>query len=189
MTATTHCRQDPKADPPSQLKGSGEGIGAERRRHEHGRITKGERARRCPLTRLAPIHLTALGRSTRPDLEEQGAPLRVPRRIVRDQTVTLEVFYSKQGYPTALRRVVVRDDEGKRIVFLTNNTQLAPQVVGELYRLRWQVDLRQFLARLIGTIALALVPVVFTAFVTMPSSPSRHPGEASQPDTTARHMT
>lgn len=30
-----------------------------------------------------------------------------------------------------------------------------------------QADLRQFLARLIGTIALALVPVVFTAFVTM----------------------
>jgi hypothetical protein len=44
-------------------------------------------------------------------------------------------------YPTALRRVVVRDDDGKRITFLTNNTSLAPETVGELYRLRWQVEL------------------------------------------------
>ena len=61
--------------------------------------------------------------------------------VLCDQTVTLEVFYSRQGYPTALRRVVVRDDEGKRIVFLTNNTRLPPQTIGELYRLRWQVEL------------------------------------------------
>jgi hypothetical protein len=47
-------------------------------------------------------------------------------------------YYSKQGYPTALRRVVLRDEDGKRITFLTNNTSLAPAAVGELYRLRWQ---------------------------------------------------
>ncbi len=66
---------------------------------------------------------------------------RVNTRVLCDQTVTLEVFYSKQGYPTALRRVVVRDDAGERIVFLTNNTRLAPEAIGELYRLRWQVEL------------------------------------------------
>jgi len=66
---------------------------------------------------------------------------RVNTPVLCDQTVTLEVFYSRQGYPTALRRVVVKDDEGKRIVFLTNNTQLPPEVIGELYRLRWQVEL------------------------------------------------
>jgi IS4 transposase len=37
--------------------------------------------------------------------------------------------------------VVVKDNEGKRIVFLTNNTRLPPEVIGELYRLRWQVEL------------------------------------------------
>jgi len=37
--------------------------------------------------------------------------------------------------------VVVRDDDGKRVTFLTNNTSLAPETVGELYRLRWQVEL------------------------------------------------
>ena len=66
---------------------------------------------------------------------------RVNTPVLCDQTVTLEVFYSRQGYPTALRRVVVKDDEGKRIVFLTNNTRLPPEVIGELYRLRWQVEL------------------------------------------------
>jgi hypothetical protein len=66
---------------------------------------------------------------------------RINTQVLCDQTVTLEVFYSKQGYPTALRRVVVKDDEGKRITFLTNNTALAPHTVGELYRLRWQVEL------------------------------------------------
>ena len=29
----------------------------------------------------------------------------------------------------------------KRITFLTNNTTLAPEIMGELYRLRWQVEL------------------------------------------------
>jgi len=40
-----------------------------------------------------------------------------------------------------VRRVVVRDEDGKRITFLTNNTSLAPQTISELYRLRWQVEL------------------------------------------------
>ena len=62
-------------------------------------------------------------------------------QVLCDQIGTLEVYYSKQGYPTALRRVVVRDEDGKRITFLTNNTALAPEIVGELYRLRWQVEL------------------------------------------------
>jgi len=66
---------------------------------------------------------------------------RTNTRVLCDQIGTLEVFYSKQGYPTALRRVVLRDEDGKRITFLTNNTRLAPETVAELYRLRWQVEL------------------------------------------------
>lgn len=66
---------------------------------------------------------------------------RLNTKVLCDQAVTLEVFYSRQGYPATLRRVVVRDDDGQRITFLTNNTRLAPEVVGELYRLRWQVEL------------------------------------------------
>jgi hypothetical protein len=66
---------------------------------------------------------------------------RTNTQVLCDQIGTLEVYYSKQGYRTALRRVVVRDEHGKRITFLTNNTSLAPETVGELYRLRWQVEL------------------------------------------------
>ncbi len=66
---------------------------------------------------------------------------RTNTKVLCDQIGTLEVYYSKQGYPTALRRVVLRDEDGKRITFLTNNTTLSPEIVGELYRLRWQVEL------------------------------------------------
>ena len=50
-------------------------------------------------------------------------------------------------------------------------------------------DLHQFLFRLIGTTVLALAPVVFTAFVSMPLSLNPHPGELAQVDAPPRHMT
>jgi hypothetical protein len=50
-------------------------------------------------------------------------------------------------------------------------------------------DLHQFLSRLVGTILLALAPVVFTAFISMPLSLNRHPGELAQVNVPARHMT
>ena len=51
-------------------------------------------------------------------------------------------------------------------------------------------DLRTFIARWLGTVAMVLVPVVLTAFVTMPLSLGRHPGEpVPQGSTLLRHMT
>jgi hypothetical protein len=61
--------------------------------------------------------------------------------VLCDQIGVLEVFYSKQGYPTPLRRIVVKDTAGERITFLTNNTRLSPTTLAELYRCRWQVEL------------------------------------------------
>jgi hypothetical protein len=43
--------------------------------------------------------------------------------------------------------------------------------------------------RLIGTIALALAPVVFTTFVSMPLALQRHPGEPAQVGAPLQHMT
>ena len=60
--------------------------------------------------------------------------------VLCDQIGMLEVFYSKQGYPTPLRRIVVKDESGERITFLTNNTRLPPTTLAELYRCRWQVE-------------------------------------------------
>jgi len=61
--------------------------------------------------------------------------------IICDQIGTLTVFYSVQGYPTPLRRIRVKDAEGKTLIFLTNNTDLPAHTIAELYRCRWQVEL------------------------------------------------
>ena len=61
--------------------------------------------------------------------------------IICDQIGTLTGFYSTQDYPTPLRRVRIKDDEGKTLVFLTNNTDLSARTIADLYRCRWQVEL------------------------------------------------
>ena len=61
--------------------------------------------------------------------------------IVCDQTGVLTIFYSSQDYPATLRRVVIKDETGKRITFLTNNFALKPELIANLYRQRWQVEL------------------------------------------------
>ena len=67
---------------------------------------------------------------------------RVNTNVLCDQIGVLTVFYSSKDYPTTLRRVVVKDEEtGKRLTFLTNNFALKPELIGELYRQRWQVEL------------------------------------------------
>ncbi len=67
---------------------------------------------------------------------------RVNTNVLCDQTGVLTVFYSSKDYPATLRRVVVKDEEtGKRLTFLTNNFALKPELIAELYRQRWQVEL------------------------------------------------
>ena len=61
--------------------------------------------------------------------------------LICDQTITLTVFYSKTGYPAALRRIRFKTKEGKTLVFLTNNFALPALTIAELYRCRWQVEL------------------------------------------------
>jgi len=61
--------------------------------------------------------------------------------LICDQTITLTVFYSKVGYPEPLRRIRFKTDEGKTLVFLTNNFALPALTITELYRCRWQVEL------------------------------------------------
>jgi hypothetical protein len=38
----------------------------------------------------------------------------------------LTTYQSRKDYPTTMRRVVVKDDTGKRLVFLTNNFRSSP---------------------------------------------------------------
>ena len=67
---------------------------------------------------------------------------RVNTNVLCDQVGVLTVFYSSKDYPAPLRRIVVRDEEsGKRVTFLTNNFALKPELIAQLYRQRWQVEL------------------------------------------------
>jgi hypothetical protein len=66
---------------------------------------------------------------------------RINTNVLCDQTGVLTVFYSSKDYPAVLRRVVVRDETGKRVTFLTNNFALSPELIAALYRQRWQVEL------------------------------------------------
>lgn len=62
--------------------------------------------------------------------------------VVCDQTIAMNGFYVSQDYPEQLRRIRFKDPEsGKTLVFLTNNTTLAPLTIAALYKNRWQVEL------------------------------------------------
>jgi hypothetical protein len=61
--------------------------------------------------------------------------------IICDQIGTLTGFYAIKDYPVPLRRIRVKDAEGKTLVFLTNNLDLPASTIAELYRCRWQIEL------------------------------------------------
>jgi len=59
-----------------------------------------------------------------------------------DQTVGLVTKWSRRAYPDHLRRIHYRDPiEGRSLVFLTNNFDLPPETICDLYRRRWQIEL------------------------------------------------
>lgn len=62
--------------------------------------------------------------------------------IRSDHIVWLRRVQSARHYPDRLRRVTYRDpQDGKVLVFLTNNFDLPPEVIAYLYKLRWRVEL------------------------------------------------
>jgi len=59
-----------------------------------------------------------------------------------DQTIMLNSFYPSKSYPDPIRRVgLVEPEESKKIVFLTNNFDLAASTIADLYKARWRVEL------------------------------------------------
>jgi hypothetical protein len=62
--------------------------------------------------------------------------------VICDQTVALTIKVSAKRYPARLRRVRYRDPKtGKTLIFLTNNFEIPPKTVADLYRCRWQIEL------------------------------------------------
>ena len=59
-----------------------------------------------------------------------------------DQTVLLTTTKSVQAYPDPLRRIRYVDEATKKqLKFLTNNFDLSPLAIAQLYKARWQVEL------------------------------------------------
>ena len=61
--------------------------------------------------------------------------------VMCDQSVALNGVKAAKDYPEHLRRVRFKDSTGKTLIFLTNNTALPAQVIAQLYKNRWQVEL------------------------------------------------
>ena len=62
--------------------------------------------------------------------------------VICDQIVRLSGTASTDKYPDKLRRISYRDAErDKKLVFLTNSTELPALTIAELYKSRWQVEL------------------------------------------------
>ena len=58
-----------------------------------------------------------------------------------DQTIRLTTPWARRSYSAKLRRISFRDEEGRALIFLTNNFELPPELICELYKRRWQVEL------------------------------------------------
>jgi len=59
-----------------------------------------------------------------------------------DQIIRLSNYQASKNYPDKLRRIKYFDKEtGKRFVFLTNDFNIDSEVVAQLYKYRWQIEL------------------------------------------------
>lgn len=61
--------------------------------------------------------------------------------VVFDQLGTLPLYQASKAYPQMVRCVRIKDEEGMRITFLTNNMDLPATTIAALYKSRWQVEL------------------------------------------------
>lgn len=62
--------------------------------------------------------------------------------IMADQFIKLQGFYAAQHYPDKIRRIKFYDTEqGRTLVFLTNNFEFSPIQIAALYKHRWKIEL------------------------------------------------
>jgi hypothetical protein len=72
----------------------------------------------------------------------ESRPVEESTGVRADQTVWLALDKSIQHYPDRFRRVSYKDPEnGKFLVFLTNNFDLPALTIAQLYKCRWRVEL------------------------------------------------
>lgn len=100
-------------------------------------------------------------------------PVPQHRGIVADQEIRLTAR-SRAVYPTVLRRVVLRLEDGTTLEFLTNHLTLGASTVARVYKDRWQIELffkalKQNLRikTFVGTSANALAIQIWTALIAL----------------------
>jgi hypothetical protein len=72
----------------------------------------------------------------------ESRPVDVSLGVRSDQIAWLTLRRSLERYPDRFRRVSYRDPEtNKGLAFLTNNFDLPPLVIAQLYKCRWRVEL------------------------------------------------
>ncbi len=82
------------------------------------------------------------GKSNLSFKRQYSRPVDKTKGLKCDQTIKLTGQDSSLNYPEYLRRVKYTEPEtGRSYVFLTNNFELAPQVIADLYKSRWQIEL------------------------------------------------
>lgn len=59
-----------------------------------------------------------------------------------DQTIKLTGFYTSKKYPEKLRRIKYYDErKNKTLVFITNNFVYSAEIIAQLYKERWRIEL------------------------------------------------
>ena len=62
--------------------------------------------------------------------------------LICDQSIYLTGFYTLKDYPEKLRRIKYFDlENGKQLIFITNNFSLPAITIANLYKQRWQIEL------------------------------------------------
>ena len=98
-------------------------------------------------TRLYRLHLSGAFFVTRAKKNARfrhstSRPVNKQKGFRCDQTVHLVSPVPAAAYPEGLRRIGYNDPETqKRLTFLTNNFQWAPETIADLYQSRWRVEL------------------------------------------------
>ena len=90
------------------------------------------------LTRRDVFFVTRMKEATRfTVVEERKVPARA--KVLRDQTITfVKQFEGVDARP--IRLVVIQDENGEEISFLTNIFHLSARTIGEIYRSRWEIE-------------------------------------------------
>ena len=69
-------------------------------------------------------------------------PKDIAAGIIYDQTIMLNNHYASKDYPAKMRRIKFLDsDNGKILIFLTNNYHLKAKEIAQLYKHRWKIEL------------------------------------------------